>query len=68
MALSALPLWLFLVAFVIAMALGGVLIWYLLKLLWYLVGRARESEFDRAPEAEVLAARLRVLVGQAPPC
>jgi uncharacterized membrane protein YqiK len=53
MALFGLPLWLFLFVFIVAMILIGILLWYLEKLVWYLVGRAQESEFDKARDGRV---------------
>lgn len=53
MALFGLPLWLFILVSVVAMSLIGVLLWYLEKLVWYLVGRGQESEFDRVKEDSV---------------
>ena len=61
------PLWLLLFVFLIVMILAGVLVWYLEKLIWYLVGRGQESEFDRAEEIEVLATCPEIPISQTSP-
>lgn len=53
MALLGIPLWLLLLAFVIVMILVGVLLWYFMKLMMYLLGRSQESEFDKVIEDSV---------------
>lgn len=68
MALFGISLWLFLLVFVIAMILVGVLLWYLEKLIWYLIGRRQESEFDKVKETEVLIGGLETLISPTSPC
>jgi hypothetical protein len=62
--LFGLPVWLFIPVFAIVMILVGVLVWYLEKLVWYLVGRGQESEFDKVKETEALVGCPRIPVGQ----
>jgi hypothetical protein len=50
------------------MILFGILVWYFMKLLWYLMGRSQESEFDKVKETEVLANYPEILKGQISRC
>jgi len=53
MVLYSLPLWLLLLMFAIVILVGGVLLWYFAKLLWYVLGRLQESEFDKVKKVDL---------------